>query len=345
MKYRYDLIRDPINSINLDEAIGIVRDSDNTTDGRVRRLGVALELGVHYPDNYFDGMAPDHPTPLDPSNVYMGALSSSHYIYFDTKQTYEEYALTVSSRHAGDFASGIGADMGSALLMQAELSEQTKNRCAHNAAAFERLKSAMYNSYGQRDLDADLMVAVLRTRSGTASISEQLRLVKEFPEMIAIETSNARSLLTREQTNDFIRLSKIRTAELARNFKDAKVTMSSSEGQVSPSYSASVNVEGVKVVKYVLATIDSATSSTQHILKIAHVPTPSGTFYTPSTYFRASDYKSRPGYEHEAIDEPDADTYDEGYSLIDPNDPTIAALSGEGLQRYLMAMRSAAKRR
>ncbi len=343
MKYDHEIVYEQTDTRGLDEAIGMIRDSDNSTEGVMKRLGVALELGIHCPDGHFDALPSDYPTPLDPHNVYMGGLSNSHFIYFDTKQTYGDYASTIASRHAGEFASEIEAEMGSALLMQAELGEQAKNRCAHNAEAFERLKEAIYQSYGQRDLDQDLLVAVLRARTGTADIAEQLRLVKEFPEMIAIETSNARTLLTREQTNDFIRLSKIRTAELARNFKDAKVTMSSSEDQVSPSYSASVNVGGVKVVKYILATIDSATSSTQHILKIAHVPTPSGMFYTPSTYFRATDYKSRPGYEHEAIDESEPEAYEEDPSLVDPNDPTVAELSGLGLQRYLDAMRSAAK--
>ena len=324
--------------INGYKALDIIR--GNQMD-LAEKMDLAFNRDIEYPITKIESLPPYRATPLDPLNLYVGGLSTNLGRYFQEYQSYQNYALSMTGKLAYDTASMYGNNMEAAFLMQRELDEQIRNRCTHNTEAFLRLGQAVRGTSGVREIDNQLLELILRARSGMAELPELLRIIKEFPDMISVETSNAHALLTLPEATRYRDAARAHTMELKHNFNDARVTLNDDE--VAESQSFSKNVPDTRVTKYVLATIESETSSTQHVLKIAQLSTSVGRFYIPRTYFRATDYRSRPGYGHESIDdEPEVTSV----IPIDVGDDEIAPqiANPEHRQWYLAALAGAAER-
>ena len=181
-------------------------------------------------------------------------------------------------------------------LLDEETYGQMVNRAYHNMAALGRLKSAVIERPPHDDLMLDIIV---RARAGLASLPEMVRLLKEYPEMTSIETSNYRGTLDPEMHQRALEEAMRMLPYLRDNFHDARVTPGTDS-----SYSKSSLVPGVGVSKQVLADIESVDSHTQLVLKVPAIQLGETTLELGvTTYLRVFDRARQ-------VDEPEIDIQD-----------------------------------
>lgn len=297
-----------------------------------QRLDFAVSSPLLFNVSDYDTMPANRPTPLDPNGVYVAGENNKIFISPNEPVPYETYALQLAATRAAQVGVLPGHDVPQHVLY-AELEAQITNRCEHNASAFARLSQAL----AAREAQGDMLEIILRLRAGTANLPEMLNVIKQYPEMIAIETSNFVRFFDTDAVAAAVRQARINTASLAQSFNDAQLEMHATELGVSDSS----QVGGVKVQKILLGSVRSADSDTQHVLKVVHVPGVNGQLEpcAVTTYFRAARYKEYAGYEHEVIDDAGGltDMSLEGVEL----DETASALTGEARSWYLRARQRA----
>ena len=256
-----------------------------------RVLEEPLVIGIS--DYKSNRIAP--PVPLDPDNMFVRDHLDP---YGDSTnlRTFRQHALesTATQFSIAELASSEFPPAFIGLLHQ-EMEHQINNRSDHNTGALARLKQAC----AERPPTDDLMHSIIaRARTGTATLPEMVRLLKEYPEMISIGTSDCRDALDQSTLiraeEDALHMAPY----LSRNFNDAEVTLrgesSCKDSELAP---------GVQVNKRVLADIRSRDSHLQLILKTPVLRHGLREFrFGVSTYLRVADRKQRPGYQHEEID-------------------------------------------
>ncbi len=277
----------------------IISGTDLDPAYKARLKNVLFEPILLSPDDYTSGRTAP-PTPLDPDMVYMkrngwdyntGGASGSPY---DLR--FRDYALTRAVAEIAH-AKQLGCIPDSVVgLLQAEAVGQINNRADHNMAALERLVEALALRPPADDLMLDI---VYRARAGMATLPEMVRLLKEYPEMISIETSNFRGgFLDPTKLQDAIRDAMEMPRYLRDNFNDAQITAG---GIVTETRSQLVT--GVTVRRYVLAEIESRDSHTQLIMKIPSLEAGARWNLGVTTYLRDFNHKDRTdAYRSNAVD-------------------------------------------
>lgn len=261
---------------------------------RARLESALFDRIVMSPHDYTSGRAAP-PTPLDPDEVYMERIGWDYNIGGASGSLYElsfrDYASTRAVAEIA-FAKQLGCIPDSIVgLLQTEAVGQINNRADHNVAALERLVKALAYRPPVDDLMLDI---VYRARAGRATLPEMVRLLKEYPEMISIETSNFRGgLLDPAKLQGAIRGAMELPQYLRNNFNDAQVTMGG-KSKVSQSQL----VAGVSVTSYILAEIESRDSHAQLMMKIPSLEIEAGIRWNlgVTTYLRDFNYKDRTGY-------------------------------------------------
>lgn len=255
------------------------------------------------PEEYAAGRS-DPPTPLDPDNVviYGGEKLGDHNGGFDGK-TFREYALDSASLQI-DYMRTYSAYPADIIeLLAAEAYAQINNRCDHSARALERLTLALTNRPPSEDAMEDMIDIIYRTRAGTATLAEQLRLIKEYPEIISIETSNTQTFVELEDDDEPVKNVMAMATRLRDEFHDAVVTLGS---VIDQSESESELIPGIVVRKKVIAEVESVDSHTELVLKtpiLAGITIDRRTLRLgATTYLRAHDRKDRIGYHDEDED-------------------------------------------
>lgn len=261
---------------------------------------IVLDLAAYSQDR----IAP--PTPLDPDGVFIDPNTGWDYsVGYQPQPSSEHYTfrdfIHESRTRAISFA-GKGLLPDSLVeFLDVETGRQTENRISHNVAALERLKAAVIARPPKDDAMLDI---IQQARAGMASLPEMVRLLKEYPEMISIETSNYRGVLNSESHGRALHEALLMVPYLRDNFHDARVTPS-----LQVSYSDSSLVSAVRVKKQVLADIESIDSHTQLVLKVPIITAGSRAFELGvTTYLRVFDRKNRAGYavEPDEVDIEDA---------------------------------------
>lgn len=263
------------------------------------RLEYALQVPLLSSVDEYEALPSASPTPLDPSGIYVNGSNERIYTPLAEPVTYWDYGILMARSKAARVAELDDTVPYGALNM--ELEAQSINRCKHNNEAFLRLQRAMRQAQESGGIPDAVLEIVLLARSGRADLNQMLDLIKRFPEMISIETSNYQRYFDPEALTAAVRQARINTASLGRTFQDARLEMNPEVGDATDSR----QVQGVKVQKTVLGRLQSSTSDTQHVLKAVYIPREGGR-YEPCailTYFRTTDYKTRKGYAHELIDD------------------------------------------
>lgn len=233
------------------------------------------------------------PTPLDPENVFIsgwdthiGRLARAPY-----DQNYLDFAITHSVVDV-DFLvqSGI-LNEEAGVKIKSELVAQIVNRARHSHEAFNRLVGAL----AQRPADNEMLEIVGRLRAGQATLPEMVRTLKEYPEMLSVETSNYRSMLSELDAEKAIDEAWTMAYDLRDNFKDAEIAVH--ERNKPGTMTFSKDVQGV-VAKTVMADIMSLDSHSQLVLKVPYMNLggPMLKKMGVTTYLRTRDYTERPGY-------------------------------------------------
>ena len=238
------------------------------------------------------------PTPLDPDGVFMARNGWDEQIGRHTDTPYDYpfriFALDSAMRQiAFEKQTGLITD-GVAEFLQAEAVVQIDNRADHNVVSLALLAQALEM---RPPKDNTMLDIIFRARAGMATLPEQVRLIKEYPEVLSIETSNTRNIPTRAESYDHVRDALQMAAYLKKNFSDALVTVGSI---TPPTVSYSDYIKGIMVKKTVIASILSQDSHTELVMKepayeLNGKKWPMGV----TTYLRVYDRHERPGYHKE----------------------------------------------
>lgn len=278
----------------MDARLETINNAIIDTQYRERLAGVLCEPIYVNAAEYTRGRkAP--PTPLDPDNVYFNGLADNRgwTIHQEHSTTYREYAIN-SGMAANGFVmdiSSINAEVGE--WYGAEVIAQVNNRCDHNSAALTRLAEALTH----RPADDTILGIVKAARCGRADLPSLVRLIKEYPEMVSIETSHYRRPMSGNGDYNPVRAAYEAASNLAATFADAEVTLGKTE---PPKVLESELVPAVKTRKSVIATIASIDSNTQMVLKETFSEVDGReVILGVTTYLRTSDHRERPGYSPE----------------------------------------------
>ncbi len=271
------------------------------------------------------GNQPGEPTPLDPKNVFVRrADKPSDWNDLELGTPYYDHAISSASESVALHADLTGADEMLTRYLVSETCMQIENRMKHNEEAFVRLSGVLTN----RPTDENMLDIAYRARYGKASLPEMLRLIKEYPEMVSIETSSFYATAGGPEGYNPIREAYAAAGSLVKLFEDAEVRFGGDSA--IPQTKESTLLEGSKVRKRVLATIVSVDSHTEMVLKETIVVLGGREFLLGvCTYFRTGDRQNRPGYDPEELKQPDGE---EVYYKLEQGLGQLA--SGENIITY-----------
>lgn len=303
------------------------------------RLEYAMSVPLLFDVDDYDELPANRPTPLDTENVFVVGRNGK--VFVDPNEppiSYRKYAVRIADNKAMRVFA-LPDNEASFEALSAEAIAQVLNRCDHNTLALDRLKHLMANE----PAPDHLLEILLRLRSGMANLPEMLDVIKRYPAMGSIQTSDFVRFFDKEAMLAAVRQARIDTASLGHTFRDAFLEM---DGEQT-GWSDSDMVAGVKVHKYRLGRLRSETSDTEHMLKIVYVPTANGMEpCSVSTYFRPKNYKDYEGYAHEPIDDWDNQRYGHiDVTNVKLDDTALAIEDDEYRKRYLQALHGAALKR
>lgn len=311
------------------------------------RLEYALAAPLLFDASDYEALPANRPTPLDTSKVFVsGCNEKAHvermHIRAGAPLPYREYALRLAEKKALQ----VGKMPGHVLYVDevyAEATAQVKNRCDHNAQALERLKHLLIAGTSDHEAPQNVLEIIMRLRAGTANLPEMLDIIKRYPAMGSIETSNFMRFFDNDAIKAAVHDATVATEQLGTGFADAQLEMDTDIE--AGALSNSSLVPGAKVQKTRLGRLLSVNSDTEHMLKTVYMRArgrlvPCGI----STYLRPTNYKAL-GLPHEAIDDlpnidilPPVDVHDVEL------DETARRLEGEARDHYLQALYGAAQR-
>lgn len=302
------------------------------------RLDYAMSVPLLFNVNDYEALPVNRPTPLDTENVFVTGRNGKVLVDPRAPISYREFAVRIADSKAAR-AYALPGNEASFEALRAETTAQVLNRCDHNTKSFTRLKRLM----SAEPVPDNIMEILLRLRSGTANLPEMLDMIKRYPAMGSIQTSDYLRFFDNDAMRAAVRQARIVTASLGHSFQDAYLEMDADQAGSSTD---SEWVPGVKVQKYRLGRMRSATSDTEHMLKIVYVPTAQGLEpCSVSTYFRPTNYKELEFYAHESIDDGWGAIDRYGHVDVDNIEPDATALLIEDPElrnRYLRALHGAA---
>lgn len=232
------------------------------------------------------------PTALDPDNVFVKPINSlSEKDDIEHGVPYKDYVTHMVLESVSADAETSGATDQAHDFLVAETMMQMVNRMDHNREAFSRLEVAL----AERPADDMLLEIVRKARRGSAELTEMVRLIKEYPEMVSIETSSVYVTAGVPNGYDPIKAAYAAVRTLIADFNDAEVTPGGQDS--SPHVEESTLMPGCKTRKRVIATLASVDSLSEMVLKEVLVTVGEHEYLLGvTTYLRTGDHKNRPGY-------------------------------------------------
>ena len=257
-------------------------------------LKYAVDAPIALNASEYPGDNPAPPTPLDPENVFISGWDfrvrgmvdpnlSQDYIHFAAEGIVKDVDFLVQSELLSE---------SKGKKIKDELVSQIINRSNHNQQAFYRLVEALID----RPATPAMLDVVRRVRCGLASLTEMADLLRAYPEMLSVETSNYRSMASSSDVEKAIDVAWVMAEEMRKNYTTAEVRVRERDDQDDVTFSQTV--QGGLVSKRVLADIMSADSHSQLVLKVPFIKLDGPIFHKmgATTYLRVRDYASRPGY-------------------------------------------------
>lgn len=259
-----------------------------------------------------------NPTPLDPFSLSIGNVNYP---------THSRVKITNRIDQAIEYY-GVPDDIAKMIYNEAQYTQDLRNE--RNSQSMQRLRNTIEHHLGDRIVDDAMHDIIAKARAGTAAPAELLRLIKEYPEMIAVEFYKFTKPLDREAMALARYTSEAMMLRLAQpgGFLSAEIKplIGKSAEVISRTFSPRNNVY---VEKRRIGIIGSSTSNTEAIIKCTYIASPAldgaalrhaedaeedhqvdyqlvrvadGTLVVAlmpvsvSAYFRAADYAERQGY-------------------------------------------------
>ena len=257
-------------------------------------LKYAVDTPIELNGSEYPGDNPAPPTPLDPENVFISGWDfrvrgmvdpnfGQDYIHFAVESIVKDVDFLVQS--------GLLEEVRGSRIKD-ELVAQVINRTSHNQQAFSRLVGALVD----RPATPEMLDVVRKVRCGLASLAEMADLLRSYPEMLSVETSNYRSMASSSDVEKAIDSAWAMADELRKNYVTAEVRVRERDDQDDVAFS--LTVQGGLVSKRVLADIMSAYGHSQLVLKVPFIKLDGPIFHKmgATTYLRVRDYASRAGY-------------------------------------------------
>lgn len=256
------------------------------------------------------------PTPLAPYGIYhLGAENT------DYQLTYSTVSSLISEARLDKAIEATRLDEDDPSQAVARAKQETQSglggQIRRNDQSFERLLGEIERR--GVPIDDEMFAIIQAARRRTADLPQLVRLIKEYPQMISIETFKFVKPFSAKDRIEAEAVFKEQVAHLQAVFEDAEVAIHEPWAELKRPFIAE---NGVRVRKYVAARIRSRDSDTELIVKETDLIVPpsfaatmedapgevgkvtiGGTDYEAVMmplgvigYLRATDYKERPGY-------------------------------------------------